>query len=84
MPQNITSDLPFNEGIEISNPNTLHITGAMGEYSYNVKDIMLDMGIVMGGVYRENVMEAGVLIWLRNIIELMEMLKTVFIAIIFV
>tara|TARA_A100001015_G_scaffold313543_1_gene421001 strand:+ start:174 stop:1808 length:1635 start_codon:yes stop_codon:yes gene_type:complete len=60
LPQNITSDLPFNEGVEISNPNTLHITGSMGEYSYNVKDIMLDMGIVMGGVYRENVMEAGV------------------------
>ena len=60
IPQSITETLPLLNGQQINNPNSLHITGSLGEYSYNVKEIMMDMGIIMGGVYRENVMESGV------------------------
>ena len=44
---------------------------------------MMDMGIVMGGVYRENVMDAGIYNYIENT-EQMEMLKTVYTVIIFV
>ena len=42
------------------NTNTHYITGPLGTYSKNVKDILIDFGILMEGVYRENIFEAGV------------------------
>jgi hypothetical protein len=42
------------------NPNNHFITGALGTYSKNVKNILIDFGIIMEGVYRENVMDSGV------------------------
>jgi len=55
----LTQDI-INKGGEYTNANTLYITGALGNYSKNVKDILIDMGIIMEGVYRENVMDSGV------------------------
>lgn len=55
----LTQDI-INRGGEYTNANTLYITGALGNYSKNVKDILIDMGIIMEGVYRENVMDSGV------------------------
>ena len=40
--------------------NNIYLTGTLGTYSVNVKDIMVDLGIMMDGVYRETVMDAGV------------------------
>jgi len=57
IPQTINDDLPLDEGLEIPNPNNYHITGTIGTYDVNQKDILINMGIVMGGVYRENVMQ---------------------------
>mgnify|MGYP001437053582 CR=1 FL=1 len=55
----LTQDI-INRGGEYTNSNTLYITGALGNYSKNVKDILIDMGIIMEGVYRENIMDSGV------------------------
>ena len=55
----LTQDI-INKGGSYTNSNTLYITGALGNYSKNVKDILIDMGIIMEGVYRENVMDSGV------------------------
>ena len=60
VPQQINDELPLLEGNEIPNPNNFHITGSIGEYAYNQKMILLDFAIVMGGVYRENLMDSGV------------------------
>lgn len=60
VPQQISDELPLLEGNEIPNPNNFHITGSIGEYAYNQKMILLDFAIVMGGVYRENLMDSGV------------------------
>lgn len=61
-PQKITNTLPIvaGTGRRINNPRNLFITGAVGEYFYNKKEILVDMGIVLQGVYRENVMDAGI------------------------
>ncbi len=55
----LTNDVISTAGNYI-NSNTLYITGSLGTYSKNVKDILIDLGIVMEGVYRENVMDSGV------------------------
>jgi len=55
----LTQDI-INKGGPYTNANTLYITGALGNYSKNVKDILIDMGIIMEGVYRENMMDSGV------------------------
>jgi len=55
----LTNDIISTAGNYI-NSNTLYITGSLGNYSKNVKDILIDLGIVMEGVYRENVMDSGV------------------------
>ena len=55
----LTQDI-INKAGPYTNSNTLYITGALGNYSKNVKDILIDMGIIMEGVYRENVMDSGV------------------------
>ena len=54
------------------NPNELHHTGDIGEagntltqYPVNLKDILLELGIVLNGVYRENLFDSG----LYNFIE---------------
>ena len=60
VPQQINDELPLLEGNEIPNPNNFHITGSIGEYAYNQKMILLDFAIVMGGVYRENLMDSGI------------------------
>ena len=44
----------------IGRRNNLYLTGSLGDYSVNVKDIMVDLGILMDGVYRETIMDAGV------------------------
>ena len=60
LPQMATEDLPLFNNTEIPNPNNFHITGAIGSYAWNQKDILVNMGLVMGGVYRENVLDAGI------------------------
>ena len=55
----LTNDIISTAGNYV-NSNTLYITGSLGTYSKNVKDILIDLGIVMEGVYRENVMDSGV------------------------
>jgi hypothetical protein len=54
------------------NPNDLHHTGDIGapgkaltQYPVNLKDILLELGIVLNGVYRENLFDSG----LYNYIE---------------
>ncbi len=60
VPQQITDELPLLQGNEIPNPNNFHITGSIGEYAHNQKLILHDFAIVMGGVYRENLMDSGI------------------------
>ena len=60
LPQMATEELPLFNNTEIPNPNNFHITGAIGAYAYNQKEILVNMGLVMGGVYRENVLDAGI------------------------
>ena len=60
VPQQINDELPLLQGNEIPNPNNFHITGSIGEYAYNQKMILLDFAIIMGGVYRENLMDSGI------------------------
>ena len=59
-PQALSEDLPLLDGNEIPNPNNFHITGSVGTYAHNQKDILTEIGIVMGGVYREKVMDSGI------------------------
>jgi hypothetical protein len=59
-PQKITNILPSVNGRRINNPRNFFITGAIGDYFYNKKEILVDMGVVLQGVYRENVMDAGI------------------------
>jgi len=59
-PQKITNVLPSVNGRRINNPRNFFITGAIGDYFYNKKEILVDMGVVLQGVYRENVMDAGI------------------------
>tara|TARA_B100001093_G_C26837903_1_gene1019186 strand:+ start:1141 stop:2775 length:1635 start_codon:yes stop_codon:yes gene_type:complete len=59
-PQALSEDLPLLDGNEIPNPNNFHITGSIGTYAHNQKDILTEIGIVMGGVYREKVMDSGI------------------------
>ena len=60
LPQALTEELPLLDNNEIPNPNNFHITGKIGEYAYNQKDILVNLGLVMGGVYRENVLDSGI------------------------
>jgi|TARA_B110000483_G_scaffold234039_1_gene303583 hypothetical protein len=59
-PQRITHVLPSVNNLPVRNPRNFHITGAIGEYYYNKKEILIDMGVVLQGIYRENVMDAGI------------------------
>ena len=59
-PQELTEDLPLLDGNEIPNPNNFHITGSIGTYAHNQKDILSEIGILMGGVYREKMLDSGV------------------------
>ena len=51
---------------DIPNPANFYITGNIGQkgdanpYPINLKDILIDLGITMDGVYRETVLKAGV------------------------
>jgi hypothetical protein len=60
LPKMVTEELPLFNNTEIPNPNNFHITGTIGTYAFNQKDILVNMGLVMGGVYRENVMDSGI------------------------
>tara|TARA_Y100000389_G_C17453604_1_gene516500 strand:- start:1259 stop:2893 length:1635 start_codon:yes stop_codon:yes gene_type:complete len=60
LPQALTEELPLLDNNEIPNPNNFHITGKIGEYAYNQKYILVNLGLVMGGVYRENVLDSGI------------------------
>ena len=44
----------------INNPNNFFITNNIGTYPNNLKHILLDLGIVIGGQYRENTLQEGV------------------------
>ena len=57
-PQPLT--LLDNNITNIVNPNNFYITNNVDEYPVNIKNIMLDLGIVIGGLYRENIMDEGV------------------------
>jgi len=59
-PQALNEDLPLLEGNEIPNPNSFHITGSIGTYAHNQKEILSNIGILMGGVYREKVLDSGI------------------------
>ena len=59
-PQALNEDLPLLEGNEIPNPNSFHITGPIGTYAHNQKEILSEIGILMGGVYREKVLDSGI------------------------
>ena len=59
-PQALSEDLPLLDGNEIPNPNNFHITGSIGTYAHNQKDILTEIGIIMGGVYREKVLDSGI------------------------
>ena len=59
-PQALNEDLPLLEGNEIPNPNSFHITGSVGTYAHNQKEILSEIGIIMGGVYREKVLDSGI------------------------
>jgi hypothetical protein len=58
--ESILNQAMVEANIAYINPNNHFITGSLGTYSKNVKNIMIDFGIVMEGVYRENVMDSGV------------------------
>lgn len=60
VPQQISDELPLLQGNEIPNPNNFHITGSIGDYAYNQKHILSDFALIMGGVYREKLLDAGV------------------------
>ena len=49
-----------NKITNIINPNNFYITNNIGDYPNNIKEILLDLGIVVGGLYRENTMNSGV------------------------
>jgi len=55
----LTSEMISQAGTYLS-ANTHYITGSLGTYSKNVKNILIDLGITMEGVYRENVFDSGV------------------------
>lgn len=62
-PQN----LKLYEHPDYSNPNRFYITGNIGvpnntptQYPVNLKEILVNFGIVINGVYRENVFDSGV------------------------
>lgn len=59
-PQKITNILPELNEKRIRNPRNFYITGSIGDYFYNKKEILVDMGVVLQGVYRENVLDAGI------------------------
>ena len=59
-PQALSEDLPLLDGNEIPNPNNFHITGSIGTYAHNQKEILSEIGIIMGGVYREKVLDSGI------------------------
>ena len=59
-PQALSEDLPLLDGNEIPNPNNFHITGSVGTYAHNQKEILSEIGIIMGGVYREKVLDSGI------------------------
>lgn len=58
LPIKSTSAFPIDSGIP--NPNQYNITGSIGTYAYNQKNILVDMGILLQGVYRENVLDSGI------------------------
>ena len=41
-------------------PNSFFITDTVSNFQHTMKNILLDLGIVIGGSYRENVMNEGV------------------------
>jgi hypothetical protein len=59
-PQKITNQLPLIDTKTIQNPRNFYITGSIGDYFYNKKEIMIDMGVVLQGMYRENMLDAGI------------------------
>ena len=69
VPQQISDELPLLQGNEIPNPNNFHITGSIGDYAYNQKHILSDFALIMGGVYRENLLDAGVYNYIEKYIR---------------
>jgi hypothetical protein len=61
-PQNLKLTL-LSENIE--NPNNFYITGNLNDFPENRKLILKNLGIAMGGVYRENKLDEGI----YNLIE---------------
>jgi hypothetical protein len=63
VPQNISLNLlnnALNKIDGLNNPNNFYITGNIGNFAANKKEILQDLAISMGGVYRENQMDAGI------------------------
>lgn len=58
--QLLTTEMVNSAGANFINGNKLYITGSLGTYSKNVKDILINLGIIMEGVYRENLFDSGV------------------------
>ena len=55
--ENNKSDGTYNYG------NNIYLTGEVGNYAVNLKDILIDMGIVINGDYRENILDNGVYLY---------------------
>ena len=65
-PQALNEDMPLLEGNEIPNPNSFHITGSIGTYAHNQKEILSEIGILMGGVYREKMLDSGIFNYIKK------------------
>jgi hypothetical protein len=61
-----TLKYPTKMMLDVPNPNNYFITGNRGVYPYNIKNILLDLGILVGGAYRENVLDSGVFNYLEK------------------
>ncbi len=61
VPQNLSLNL-INDNLteKFTNANNFYITGNIDDFPYNKKEILQDLAITMGGVYRENKLDAGI------------------------
>ena len=60
IPQSLSNNLPKLNDVIIRNPNNFFITQQIGDYAVNQKNILVDMGILCEGTYREKVLDSGV------------------------
>ena len=61
VPQNLSLNL-INDNLseKFTNANNFYITGNIDDFPFNKKEILQDLAITIGGVYRENKLDAGI------------------------